>query len=233
METSETLEQELGSAVDAIAGDAPEIAPAATAANLVDVAYAVHDSPAGTRLLAATPRGLVRVAYIDSSEQAEVLEQWRGACRPSSACSAPAGRGSPPAGGVLHRQAQDLRATNRQSIGSSKVLRLPVKYSSSWRRSSSSPRGASRTRGENAPRQLLEHLRLFGAVDIRDPHETARRRRQQQHPRGRIVYGVCDVDQVGGHRSGRHLGRIHRRSRRPRSLARVPKSHSFISCVPL
>ncbi len=75
METSETLEQELRSAVDAIAGDAPEIAPSATAADLVDVAYAVHDSPAGMLLLAATPRGLVRVAYIDSSEQAEVLEQ--------------------------------------------------------------------------------------------------------------------------------------------------------------
>jgi methylated-DNA-[protein]-cysteine S-methyltransferase len=75
MNTNETLEQELKDAVDAVAGERPEIAPAASAAGLVDVAYAVHDSPAGRLLLAATPRGLVRVAYLDSSEQEQVLEQ--------------------------------------------------------------------------------------------------------------------------------------------------------------
>ena len=74
MDTNETLEFELKDAVDAMAGDTPEIAPAATAAGLVDVAYAVHDSPAGRLLLAATPRGLVRVAYLDGSEQEQVLE---------------------------------------------------------------------------------------------------------------------------------------------------------------
>lgn len=71
----ETLERELKSAIDAVAGDAPEVAPAATAAGLVNVAYAVHDSPVGTLLLAATPRGLVRVAYLDHAEQEQVLEQ--------------------------------------------------------------------------------------------------------------------------------------------------------------
>jgi len=75
MDINETLEQELKGAFDAVAGDAPEIAPAAMAAGLVDVAYAVHDSPAGTLLLAATPRGLVRVAYLDASEQERVLEE--------------------------------------------------------------------------------------------------------------------------------------------------------------
>src|SRR5581483_9227572 len=39
METSETLQQELRSAVEAIAGAPPEIAPAAAAADLIDVAY--------------------------------------------------------------------------------------------------------------------------------------------------------------------------------------------------
>src|SRR5437588_2204515 len=75
MDINETLEQELKGAFDAVAGDAPEITPAATAAGLVDVAYAVHDSPAGRLLLAATPRGLVRVAYLDGAEQEQVLEQ--------------------------------------------------------------------------------------------------------------------------------------------------------------
>ena len=74
MDTNETLEHELKNAVDAMAGDTPEIAPPATAAGLVDVAYAVHDSPAGRLLLAATPRGLVRVAYLDGSEQEQVLD---------------------------------------------------------------------------------------------------------------------------------------------------------------
>jgi methylated-DNA-[protein]-cysteine S-methyltransferase len=75
MDFNETLEYELKNAVDAMVGHAPEIAPAATAAGLVDVAYALHDSPAGRLLLAATPRGLVRVAYLDGSEQEQVLEQ--------------------------------------------------------------------------------------------------------------------------------------------------------------
>lgn len=43
----------------------PEIAPAAAAAGLIDVAYATYESPLGMLLLASTPRGLVRVAYTD------------------------------------------------------------------------------------------------------------------------------------------------------------------------
>jgi methylated-DNA-[protein]-cysteine S-methyltransferase len=41
---------------------------AAEAASLIDVAYARHDSPVGTLVLAATRRGLVRVAYTDDEE---------------------------------------------------------------------------------------------------------------------------------------------------------------------
>jgi len=54
----------------------PDIVAAATDAGLLDVAYATLDTPAGKLLLAATPRGLVRLAYIDPSEhEDDVLEQ--------------------------------------------------------------------------------------------------------------------------------------------------------------
>jgi methylated-DNA-[protein]-cysteine S-methyltransferase len=52
----------------------PDITETAAAAKLIDVAYATVDSPVGTLLLAATPRGLVRLAYLDGDE-ANVLEQ--------------------------------------------------------------------------------------------------------------------------------------------------------------
>ncbi len=115
METNETLEQELRSAVDAIAGDAPEIAPSATAADLVDVAYAIHDSPAGMLLLAATPRGLVRVAYIDSSEQAEVLEQL-------------ARRVSPRVLLAPRRLDEDRRQLDEYFTGKRKTFELPIDW---------------------------------------------------------------------------------------------------------
>jgi methylated-DNA-[protein]-cysteine S-methyltransferase len=54
----------------------PDIERAAAAAGLLDVAYATLDSPAGRLLLAATPRGLVRLAYLDAGEDEDaVLEQ--------------------------------------------------------------------------------------------------------------------------------------------------------------
>jgi len=60
------------------AGDAvfppPFDTEAATAAGLVDVAYALLDTPVGELLLAATARGLVRIAYPGSGSWDEVLE---------------------------------------------------------------------------------------------------------------------------------------------------------------
>ena len=41
---------------------------AAADAGLLDVAYATLDSPVGSLLLAATPKGLVRVAYLDDQD---------------------------------------------------------------------------------------------------------------------------------------------------------------------
>ena len=53
----------------------PDITEAAASAGLVDVAYATLDSPVGTLLLASTPKGLVRLAYIDGDDETDVLEQ--------------------------------------------------------------------------------------------------------------------------------------------------------------
>jgi methylated-DNA-[protein]-cysteine S-methyltransferase len=54
----------------------PDLVARVADAGLLDVAYATLDSPVGTLLLAATPRGLVRIAYLDAGEQeSEVLEQ--------------------------------------------------------------------------------------------------------------------------------------------------------------
>ena len=48
----------------------PDLTEAATGAGLLDVAYATLDSPVGELLLAATPRGLVRVSYLDGGLEA-------------------------------------------------------------------------------------------------------------------------------------------------------------------
>jgi methylated-DNA-[protein]-cysteine S-methyltransferase len=57
------------------AGPAPDFSDAASAAGLLDVAYATLDSPVGPLLVATTPRGLVRVAYMDHADEDAVLEQ--------------------------------------------------------------------------------------------------------------------------------------------------------------
>ena len=53
----------------------PPIADAAAAAGLLDVAYATLDSPVGRLLVARTPVGLARVAYIDGDIEDEVLSE--------------------------------------------------------------------------------------------------------------------------------------------------------------
>jgi methylated-DNA-[protein]-cysteine S-methyltransferase len=56
------------------AGPLPDLSAAAAEAGLLDVAYTTLDSPVGTLLLALTPRGLVRVAYVDSGEEQVLAE---------------------------------------------------------------------------------------------------------------------------------------------------------------
>ncbi|HEY2653367.1 MAG TPA: methylated-DNA--[protein]-cysteine S-methyltransferase [Solirubrobacteraceae bacterium] len=61
----------------------PTLDAAADAAGLLDVAYATLDSPAGKLLLAATPHGLVRLAYLDQETEVDhVLEQLAAAISP-------------------------------------------------------------------------------------------------------------------------------------------------------
>jgi methylated-DNA-[protein]-cysteine S-methyltransferase len=51
------------------------IAERAAGEELLDVAYATVDSPLGRLVVAATPRGLVRLAYAESQSDAGVLEE--------------------------------------------------------------------------------------------------------------------------------------------------------------
>jgi methylated-DNA-[protein]-cysteine S-methyltransferase len=51
-----------------------DLAARAEARGLLDVAYAVTDSPVGDLLLAQTPRGLVRLAYLDPESEDRVLD---------------------------------------------------------------------------------------------------------------------------------------------------------------
>src|ERR671915_437531 len=51
------------------------IAERAAGEELLDVAYATVDSPLGRLVVAATPRGLVRLAYAESQSDARVLEE--------------------------------------------------------------------------------------------------------------------------------------------------------------
>jgi methylated-DNA-[protein]-cysteine S-methyltransferase len=53
----------------------PDVGARAEAAGLVDVAYTSVDSPLGPLVVAATPRGLVRLAYADNDSPDEVLEE--------------------------------------------------------------------------------------------------------------------------------------------------------------
>lgn len=52
----------------------PSIIDAAAAAGLLDVAYARLDSPVGTLVLASTPEGLARLAYVDEGQDEAVME---------------------------------------------------------------------------------------------------------------------------------------------------------------
>lgn len=116
MTTDETLEEELTrTGGDVGARAAPEIGPAATSAGLVDVAYVVHDSPVGTLLLAATPSGLVRIAYLDAHEQERVLAEL-------------ARRVSPRVLRVPRRLDEDRRQLEQYFAGKRQVFELPLDW---------------------------------------------------------------------------------------------------------
>ena len=58
------------------------LADRAAAEGLLDVAYATVDSPLGPLVVAATPRGLVRLAYTDAGDQDDVLADLAGRLSP-------------------------------------------------------------------------------------------------------------------------------------------------------
>lgn len=60
---------------DALARLHARLVEQATARDVLDVAYRTLDTPVGVLLLAATPLGLVRVAYIDESADDKVLAE--------------------------------------------------------------------------------------------------------------------------------------------------------------
>jgi methylated-DNA-[protein]-cysteine S-methyltransferase len=55
--------------------DTPELTARAEAEGLIDVAYTSVDSPLGPLVVAATPKGLVRVSYTEFRGEDEVLEE--------------------------------------------------------------------------------------------------------------------------------------------------------------
>ncbi len=74
MNQLESLQRELRRTARDAQPTPPELSRAAARAGLLDVAYATTDSPVGTLLLAATPAGLVRIAYVDFEHEDAVLE---------------------------------------------------------------------------------------------------------------------------------------------------------------
>lgn len=76
------IETTLRRAAEGLPERAPELAARAEAEGLVDVAYASVDSPLGPLLVAATPKGLVRVAYSQFRSPDEVLSELAGRISP-------------------------------------------------------------------------------------------------------------------------------------------------------
>jgi methylated-DNA-[protein]-cysteine S-methyltransferase len=72
----EDIETTLRESAAGLAGPpaAELLAERAAAEGLLDVAYSTVDSPLGPLVAAATPRGLVRLAYTGSRSESEVLE---------------------------------------------------------------------------------------------------------------------------------------------------------------
>jgi methylated-DNA-[protein]-cysteine S-methyltransferase len=68
------IEQQLRDAALDLPSDPPAVADRAAEEGLLDVAYTSVDSPLGRLVVAATPKGLVRVSYTDFRGEDEVLE---------------------------------------------------------------------------------------------------------------------------------------------------------------
>jgi methylated-DNA-[protein]-cysteine S-methyltransferase len=69
------IETALRRAAERLPSTAPELSGRVEAEGLVDVAYASVDSPLGPLLVAASPKGLVRVSYPDPRGSDPVIEE--------------------------------------------------------------------------------------------------------------------------------------------------------------
>ena len=69
------IEMTLKNAALDLPTDAPDLTDRADAEGLIDVAYTSVDSPLGPLVVAATPKGLVRVSYTEFRGEDEVLEE--------------------------------------------------------------------------------------------------------------------------------------------------------------
>ena len=69
------IEEQLREAALGLPADAPPLAERAAGEGLLDVAYASVDSPLGPLVVAATPKGLVRVSYSEFRGEDDVLEE--------------------------------------------------------------------------------------------------------------------------------------------------------------
>jgi methylated-DNA-[protein]-cysteine S-methyltransferase len=69
------LEEELRAATADLQHEPPALDRAALDAGLLDVAYVHADSPLGELLLASTPRGLVRISYLDPGDDGDGVLQ--------------------------------------------------------------------------------------------------------------------------------------------------------------
>src|SRR6185437_8488527 len=78
----EEMERTLRAALHSDTVAPPSIVDAAEAAGLLDVAYARLDSPVGTLVLASTPQGLARLAYVDEGQEDAVMEEIAGRLSP-------------------------------------------------------------------------------------------------------------------------------------------------------
>jgi methylated-DNA-[protein]-cysteine S-methyltransferase len=69
------IETKLREAALDLPADTPDLSTRADREGLLDVAYASVDSPLGPLIVAATPKGLVRISYTDFRGDDEVLEE--------------------------------------------------------------------------------------------------------------------------------------------------------------
>jgi methylated-DNA-[protein]-cysteine S-methyltransferase len=67
------LEARLSDPIPTPDGPLPDVARGAAAAGLLDVAYVTEDTPVGRLLLAATPTGLVQIAYLDRGSETDTF----------------------------------------------------------------------------------------------------------------------------------------------------------------